>query len=77
MRAAVALVVQHAFAAEASGGLGLRRLFVRAAVGNDASVHVALSQGFVETGRERGAEVLRDGTVVDMRVFDLLASESR
>lgn len=75
MGAAVGRVVDHAFAPEDSGGLGLRRLFVRAAEGNAASAHVARSQGFVDTGRERGGQVLRNGTVVDMRVFDRLASE--
>jgi hypothetical protein len=36
---------------------------------------VALRAGFLETGRDRQAELLGDGTVEDLVRFDLLAEE--
>ncbi|MBA2698140.1 MAG: GNAT family N-acetyltransferase [Nocardioidaceae bacterium] len=75
MTEAVSLAVRHAFAARADGGLGLRRLFIRAAQGNDASHQIARANGFTEQGRERRAELLGDGTYADMVLFDLLRDE--
>ncbi|MBA3308759.1 MAG: GNAT family N-acetyltransferase [Nocardioidaceae bacterium] len=75
MTEAVALVVRHAFIDVADGGLGLRRVWLKAAVGNTASQQVARANGFTEYGRERKSERLGDGSYGDMLLFDLLASE--
>lgn len=75
MREAVSLVVRHAFLSADDGGLGLRRLHLKAAFGNKASQYVARANGFTEYGRERESELLGDGSYDDMVVFDLLASE--
>lgn len=72
---AVDLVVRHAFRPEDEGGLGVERVFLKAATTNPASQQVARSNGFTEFGRERGAERLGDGSLVDMVLFDLLRSE--
>ena len=75
MTEAVGLLVDHAFTAEAAGGLGMRRLTLHAAAGNAASQQVARANGFAEFGRERQAELLGDGRYDDMLLFDLLAAE--
>lgn len=75
MTEACALAVRHAFVPREDGGLGLRRLRALAAEGNTASEHVLRAAGFVETGRLRQEHRMRDGSFVDMRHFDLLASE--
>jgi RimJ/RimL family protein N-acetyltransferase len=75
MSEAVSLVVRHAFDPPASGGLGLHRLTLHAAAGNEASQQVARVNGFHEYGRERQAELLGDGTYDDMVQFDLLEAE--
>lgn len=75
MTEACALAVRHAFVPEEDGGMGLKRLRVVAAVDNAASRHVAEANGFRECGRERCGTVLRDGTLTDQVLFDLLASE--
>ncbi|WP_084485079.1 GNAT family N-acetyltransferase [Serinicoccus marinus] len=72
---AVAAVLRHAFAAEESSGLGLRRVFLRAAASNVASQRVARTVGMREVGRDRLAETLRDDTVEDMVRFDRLAED--
>lgn len=75
MTQAVRIVVRHAFAPRDSGGLGLRRLVLRAAEGNEPSCGVARSAGFTPTGRQRGAERLGDGRYVDLLDHDLLVDE--
>jgi RimJ/RimL family protein N-acetyltransferase len=72
---AVGLVVDHAFSDPADGGIGLERLFLKAAHTNAASLAVARRNAFVECGRERRAEHLGDGTVADLIVFDRLRTE--
>ena len=74
--AAVQAVVAHAFAPEASGGLGLARVALRASRGNVASRRVADKAGFAQVGVERDAERLRDGTVTDLLVHDVVASKA-
>jgi RimJ/RimL family protein N-acetyltransferase len=74
---AVRLVSDHAFSSADSGGLGLRRLFVKVAADNVASQRVALSNGFTRYGEERSSEVLRDGSVTDMVLLDRLRGEGR
>lgn len=75
MREACGLVVRHAFVPSDDGGLGLHRLRVMVAEGNDASCHVVEANGFVHTGRIRREHRMRDGSYLDMRCYDLLASE--
>ena len=75
MTEAVRLLVRHGFAPVEDAGLGLRRLVLHAADGNEPSRRVALANGFVPTGRQRAAERLGDDTWVDLLDFDLLADE--
>ena len=75
MSHAVRLAVRHAFIPGQDGGLGRRRLQLNAADGNQASWHIALTNGFVEVGRDRQAQRLGDGTFVDLVRFDLLVDE--
>ena len=75
MTAGVAMLVRHAFAPQEVGGLGLRRLVLRAAAGNTASQQVAEANGFVRTGRQRNAELLGDGTWDDLIDYDLLNTD--
>ena len=72
---AVRLLSEHAFGSADSGGLGLRRLLIKAAAGNVASQRVALTNGFTRYGEERSSEVVRDGSVTDMLLFDRLRGE--
>ena len=73
---AVRLVVRHAFADEATGGLGLRRLVLARAEGNDASAAVAERAGFRPYGVEHQAEQLGDGTWADLHWYELFAATS-
>lgn len=75
MSEACGLAVRHAFVAEDDGGLGLARLRVEVAEGNDASHHVVEANGFTRTGRRRAAHRMRDGSRRDLLCFDQLASE--
>jgi RimJ/RimL family protein N-acetyltransferase len=75
MTEAVGLVVRHAFVDQEEGGLGLRRLLIKAATGNEASQQVARSNSFTQYGVERQAEPMRSGGYADLAVFDLLRSE--
>jgi RimJ/RimL family protein N-acetyltransferase len=72
---AVRLAARHALLPRDVGGLGLSRVLIRAADGNVASQRVAVAAGFVPTGRDRGAELLRDRTTADLLRFDLLSEE--
>ncbi len=72
---AVAMLVRHAFIEAEDGGMGFDRVFLKAAASNPASQQVARRNGLLETGLERGAERLGDGTPDDLVVFDLLRSE--
>ena len=75
MSEAVRLVTDHAFRPTAEGGLGLRRLVLKAAAGNGASQHVAEANGFRRTGQQRQAERLGDGGYDDLVDFDRLATD--
>jgi RimJ/RimL family protein N-acetyltransferase len=75
MTSAVRLATRHALLPVDVGGLGRARVVLRAADGNGASQQVAVRAGFVETGRDRQAEILGDGSVDDLVRFDLLAEE--
>jgi RimJ/RimL family protein N-acetyltransferase len=72
---AVRLVVRHALLPLDVGGLGIQRLLLRAAEGNVASRRVALRVGLHECGRDRGVELLRDGTVTDLVRYDAVAPD--
>ena len=50
-------------------------MFIKAAEGNVASQRVALANGFTRYGEERSSEVLRDGSMTDMALFDRLRGE--
>lgn len=67
---ALRAVSAYAFMPGAQGGLGLRRLTLGVAAGNDASLAVAERCGFEQVGRARSAELLGDGSVVDLLLFD-------
>lgn len=73
--AAVRAVIRYAVAPVSEQGLGLPRVWLRAAGSNLASQRVAVAAGLLEVGRDRQAKTLRDGTVDDLVRFDLLAQE--
>ncbi|NHN54548.1 GNAT family N-acetyltransferase [Calidifontibacter sp. DB0510] len=53
-------------------GLDRERLVLNVADGNEASVRIAEATGFTQVGRDRAAEPLGDGRVVDLLRFDRL-----
>ncbi|PSK97899.1 RimJ/RimL family protein N-acetyltransferase [Haloactinopolyspora alba] len=73
---AVGLLAAHAFIPTERGGLGLRRLVVAHASGNDASRKVIERAGFRQFGVERAGDRIRGGTVVDLCWYDLLAEDT-
>lgn len=75
MRAAVPMVLRHAFLDAEDGGLGLSRVMIRAAVSNTASRHVIESSGLVRVGTERLGLRLGDGALVDTAVYDQVAAD--
>jgi RimJ/RimL family protein N-acetyltransferase len=75
--AAVGRVIEHAFLPVDQGGLGRRRLDLVVARGNLASINVALSNGFTQSGVRRAADRRRDGSYEDLLTFDLLSEEHR
>ncbi len=75
MTEAVSLAVRHAVVPAEDGGLGLPRVELRAASRNAPSNAVALAAGFRRAGLARRAERLRDGTVDDFVLYDVLAAE--
>jgi RimJ/RimL family protein N-acetyltransferase len=72
---AVRLAARHGLLPAEDGGLGLSRVLIRVAEGNEASRRVALGAGFRQVGRDRRAERLRDGSTPDFLRFDLLPEE--
>jgi RimJ/RimL family protein N-acetyltransferase len=71
----VRLAARYALLPRDQGGLGLERLVIRVAEGNAPSQRVALGARFSPSGRDRGAELLRDGRVEDLLRYDLLRGE--
>lgn len=69
---AVRLLIRHCAIAPEDGGLGLRRLVLRAAAENHASQRVAEKNGFVRTGIARAGELVGDGEFTDLVTYDLL-----
>lgn len=76
MTEGVRLASRFALLPRAQGGLGLGRLVIRVAEGNLASQRVATGAGYTASGRDRHAELLRDGSITDLVRFDLLAGEA-
>jgi RimJ/RimL family protein N-acetyltransferase len=74
---AAQLVVRHCFVPWEDGGLGLRRLWSDAELGNGASRRVLESVGFVQTGVDRASEPAADGTWADQARYDLLGDDVR
>ena len=72
---AVRLVLGHAFAPEAGGGLARRRVQLVVSWENTASRHIAEQAGFTLVGHHRADGVLGDGSHDDGAWYDLLASE--
>lgn len=68
-------VTSYAFMSRTCGGLGMRRLHIGIAAGNDRSVAVALRAGYREFGRARRAEQLGDGTLVDLHLYERLSDD--
>ncbi len=75
MTRAVRTMLRHALTPAEEGGLGLLRVQISHADGNDASRHVIEQCGFRLTGRERRSLRLRDDRLVDALNYDLLAEE--
>jgi RimJ/RimL family protein N-acetyltransferase len=75
MTEAVGLVLRHAFVDDEDGGLGLARLQVLHAPGNEGSRRVIARNGFVETGRPRRDHRIGDGSLADSVGYDLLREE--
>jgi RimJ/RimL family protein N-acetyltransferase len=71
----VRLAGRYGLLSRDSGGLGLARLVIRAAEGNGASQRVATGAGFRPSGRDRQAELLRDGSVQDLLRYDAVRGE--
>jgi RimJ/RimL family protein N-acetyltransferase len=71
------LVLRHAFLPEEDGGLGLARVRAVAAEGNTASRRVLERSGLQQQGRERKLVLLRDGTLADGAVYDMIAEDFR
>ena len=69
MTEAVRMVAEHALG---PGSPDLRRVSLLAAAGNVASNRVALAAGFVRCGTEHEAELLGDGSVDDLNLYELL-----
>ena len=72
---ATRLAVRHALLPGEEGGLGMDRMLLRAADGNEASQRVARRLGFTRAGVDRAANRMRDGALVDDVRFDLLATD--
>ena len=75
MTRAARTVLRHALTPAEHGGMGLVRVQVSHAEGNDASRYVIEQCGFTPTGRERRSLRLRDDRLVDCLTYDLLAEE--
>lgn len=71
-KAAARLVIAHALAPAADGGLGLRRLVAETAADNAASNGVLEANGFSVWGREHLVDELPDGSYGDGLHWELL-----
>ncbi|AYY12068.1 N-acetyltransferase [Actinobacteria bacterium YIM 96077] len=72
---AARLMVRHAFISADDGGLGLRRLVIEHAEGNEGSRKVIERIGFRHCGTERATFELSDGTFAAQYRYDLLPEE--
>jgi RimJ/RimL family protein N-acetyltransferase len=75
MTEAVGLLTRHVFLDTEDGGLGAHRLFIRAAVDNLASRHVAEAQGYQRCGLERHANPMGDGSYSDLVAYDMTRAD--
>jgi RimJ/RimL family protein N-acetyltransferase len=75
MTEAARIAVRHALLPVEDGGLGLKRLSLRAAESNTASRWVATQAGFTQVGIDRCVNPLPDGTMRNDIRYDLLPSE--
>ncbi|MBB2984869.1 GNAT family N-acetyltransferase [Terracoccus luteus] len=75
--AAALAVVDEALSPAADGRGALRRLTLRAAVGNIGSQRVAEAAGFRRTGRRERSDLLIDGTFSDEFTYELFATDPR
>lgn len=74
-RAATRMATRHALLPENEGGMGLDRVLLRAAESNTGSLEVAHQAGFRNSGLDRMAQRLRDGSCVNLVRFEMIASE--
>ncbi|QCR25070.1 GNAT family N-acetyltransferase [Pontibacter sp. SGAir0037] len=63
------ILIKHAF-----NYMGINRIQIKVAVGNEKSRKIPVKLGFTLEGTERAGELIRD-TFVDLQVFSLLRSE--
>ena len=75
MTEAARLALRHAVVPVPDGGLGLDRVTLRAATGNEASNLVAQRAGFTKTGLSRHVDRHDDGTYDDLLLYDALPAE--
>lgn len=71
-KTAARLIIEHALAPRAAGGLGLRRLVAETAADHLASSRVLEANGFRVYGREHAVDALPDGTYGDGLHWELL-----
>jgi RimJ/RimL family protein N-acetyltransferase len=72
---ATQMVIRHAFIPAEDGGLGLRRLIIEHAEGNEGSRKVIERAGFRHAGMERAALMRSDGSTADHHKYDLLPTD--
>lgn len=75
--AALRAVGEYALKAVDSGGMGLRQVTAFAHPEDIDRRQILIDVGFHEVGRQRGARRLRDGSVSDVVLFDLILDDLR
>jgi RimJ/RimL family protein N-acetyltransferase len=77
MQEALELLLSHAFAGRADGGLGLRRLHARVLFSNAAAQAVLERAGFTGIGTEHAVIAMDGGAFADDVLYELLAPADR
>ncbi|WP_222851418.1 GNAT family N-acetyltransferase [Phytoactinopolyspora mesophila] len=72
---ATQMVIRHAFLPTEDGGLGLRRLIIEHAEGNEGSRKVIERAGFRYIGAQRADLMRSDGSTADHHRYDLLPTD--